>query len=145
MSTSETKPVTTDLKALIKLPLTSSIISTVLGIIILIIGVTVFASWIYAMVMYLLVGLMLLIFAIIGTFRLSKANDVTRAGEVCITHGWWIFSTGVGGIMVYVAPFFTKEAPALGALAAIASALAMVLGLIIVIHAKRKMGVRLTV
>lgn len=145
MGSSEIKSTTADLKVLIKLPLTSSIISIVLGIIILIIGVTVFASWIYSMLMYLLVGLMLLIFAAIGTFRLSKANDITKAGEVCITHGWWIFSTGVGGIMVYVAPFFTKEAPALGALAAIASVLAMALGLIIVIHANKKMGVRLTV
>ena len=136
---------TTELTKLIKLPLYSSIISAILGIVILVIGVTVFTGWIYAMIMYVLVGIMLLVFAVGGFLRLKRANSVTKAGEVCITHGWWIFSSGLGGIIVYVAPFFSKGAPTLGVAAAVASALAMVFGLMIVIHANRKMGVRLTV
>ena len=140
MSSSEAE----DLKALIKLPYISSAISAVLGLVILVIGVTVFSGWIYAMIMYVLVGIMLLLFAVTGALRLRRTNEAIRAGEICITHGWWIFSTGVGGIMVYVAPFFSKGAPALGVIAAIASALTMILGMMIVIYANKKMKVRLT-
>ncbi|MCD6428071.1 MAG: hypothetical protein J7L12_00455 [Desulfurococcales archaeon] len=134
-----------DLKSLKKLPITSSIITLVMGIIIIIMGVTAFAGFIYSEIMYVIVGLMLVIFSALTAVGVSRANTKVKAGEACITFGWWIFSAGVGGIIVYVAPFFSQGASTIGVVAAVASAISIIFGLLIIIHARTKLGVPLTV
>ena len=134
-----------NLKSLKRIPIISSIIALVMGIIIIIMGVTVFAGFIYAELMYVIVGLMVVIFSALTALGVSRAKTKVKAGEACINFGWWVFSAGVGGIMVYVAPFFSQGAPTIGVIAAIASSLSMIFGLLIIIHAKTKLGVPLTV
>ncbi len=134
-----------DLKSLKRLPIISSILALIMGIIIIIMGVTAFSWFIYAEIMYIIVGLMLVIFSALTAIGVSRASSKVKAGEACITYGWWIFSAGVGGIMVYVAPFFTKGAPTIGVVAAVASGLSVIFGLLIIIHARTKLGVPLTV
>ena len=134
-----------DLKSLKKIPIASSIIALVMGIVIIVMGVTAFSGFIYSEIMYVIVGLMLVIFPALTAIGVSRARTKVKAGEACITYGWWIFSAGVGGIMVYVAPFFTQGAPTIGVVAAIASGISIIFGLLIIIHAKTKLGVPLTV
>jgi len=134
-----------DLKSLKRLPIISSILALVMGIIIIIMGITAFSQFIYAELMYVIIGLMLVIFSALTALGVSRAKTKVKAGEACITFGWWVFSAGVGGIMVYVAPFFSQGAPTTGVIAAIASGLAVIFGLLIIIHAKTKLGVPLTV
>lgn len=128
-----------------KLPALLFTISVIMGLIVLVVGVTVFSYWIYGEIIYIIVGLMILVFSGIGVGRVVRAREIFRVGEACITHGWWVFSSGLGGIMVYIAPFFTKGAPQMGVIALLSSTIAAILGLATVMYARSKLKVSLTI
>ena len=115
-----------------------SITALVMGIIILVVGFTVFSSFIYSESIYAVVGGMLIFFPALIIADIAKVNSKDKFNEVSVKYGWWVLSSGIGGIMVYAAPFFTRGKWMAGSLALVASVIATGVGIAILAYVRSR-------
>ena len=131
-----------------RLPLINLIISTICGLIMLIVGSIGF-NFIYSKIMYLVISIMIISFSIIGLVRVLVAlrrNDVRKLGEVSMTHSWCLFSTGLGGLMTYLAPLFqTGGSPAFTYTALAVSIIVLIVNVTSITYAKTRLKIPLTI
>jgi len=120
-------------------------IAALLGLAIIGVGVASFKGFIYSQIIYTVVGGLIAAFSLALIPRIAAAPTDKRAGEVSVAHAWWIFSGGVGGLMVYLAPLFNKGHPAAAATLLAASLASLVIGLAMLAYAKTRLGAPLTV
>lgn len=116
-----------------------------LGIAILVVGLVAFGDFIYSQVIYGVVGGMIAAFSLALIPRALTAPDNRRLGEVTVVHAWWIFSGGLGGLMIYLAPLFNNGHPAAAATLLAASLASIVIGVYLLAIARAKLGVSLAV
>jgi hypothetical protein len=120
-------------------------LSIILGLAVIVAGLAGFKNFVYSRILYSVVGSIIAVFSLVLLVRASSSKDNRVLGEATVTYGWWIFSGGVGGLIVYLAPLFNKGHPGASATLLASSLIAIAIGVALLGYAKNRLGASLSV
>ncbi len=124
---------------------TLSTISLIFGLIVIAVGLASFNDFVYSKILYSVVGAIIALFSLVLIIRSSFTDNLKRVGEYSVAYGWWIFSGGIGGLIVYLAPLFNKGHPGASASLLISSTISIIIGIVLLGYAKNRLGAPLSV
>ena len=120
-------------------------ILTALSVVLIILAFIAWPKNVYTGIIYLIVGIVEFLGAVITYPRISRTDDDREMGNRSVQQNWIILSIGIAGCALFLAPFFEVDNSSLPVISFILSIIVTILSAVNIYLAVKKVNARMVV